>query len=195
MKNHSISYILVGLALVVLVTGYTLTREQQALADKLVRLHVVANSDTDLDQSVKLQVRDAVLEVTATLEPTELEANLATIQTVANETLSNLEQTDRAVVTLERELFPTRDYDTFTLPAGTYTSLRVTIGEGTGHNWWCVVYPSLCLPATTAELTETAMEAGLTQGEIALITEQEPTYELKFKSLEWLETIQAVLIN
>ncbi len=195
MKKYNVSYVLTGLALVVLVMGYALTREQQSLADKLVRLHVVANSDTDYDQTIKLQVRDAVLDVTNTLQPTELEGNLSTIQQAANDTLTALHCPPSATVTLEKELFPTREYDTFTLPAGTYTSLRVTIGAGAGHNWWCVVYPSLCLPATVADLEIAAVQAGLTQGEIALITEQEPTYELKFQTLEWLESIQAVFTN
>ncbi len=198
MKKYNLSYFLMGLSLVILVTGYALTREQQTLADKLVRLHVVANSDNDNDQAVKLQVRDAVLELAeplvASSDPVgNLSSHLTDLEQIANETLETAGSEHRATVTLEKELFPTREYDTFTLPAGTYTSLRVTIGAGEGHNWWCVVYPSLCMPATVEDLEVAALEAGLTGGEIALITEQETGYQLKFKSLEWLEALQKQL--
>lgn len=195
MKKQNFSYFLTGLALVMLFTGYALSCEQQALADKLVRLHVVANSDTEVDQSVKLQVRDAVLEMAQPMVESEnpvenLSSHLADLEWTANEMLEAVGSEDCAIVTLEKELFPTREYDTFTLPAGTYTSLRVTIGAGEGHNWWCVVYPSLCMPATVEDLEVAALEAGLTDGEIALITEQETGYQLKFKSLEWLEYLK-----
>ena len=93
-------------------------------------------------------------------------------------------------MSLGPELFPTRDYETFSLPAGRYTALRVTIGEGQGHNWWCVVYPALCLSASAGELEAAAQAAGLSDGEIALITGESGGYELKFKALEWLEQFQ-----
>ncbi len=198
MKKYNLSYVLVGLAVMVLVVGFAATREQQALADKLVRLHVVANSNTDGDQWMKLQVRDAVLEVTTPLltqceNPVEeLAAHLEDLKQVANETLTQLGSSDSANVTLEAELFPTRTYDSFALPAGTYTSLRVTIGAGDGENWWCVVYPSLCLSASMAELETAADVAGFSTGEVALITEQTPQYRLEFKSLEMLNRLKSV---
>lgn len=198
MKKYNLSYICVGLSLAILVVGFALTREQQALADKLVRLHVVANSDSDYDQAVKLAVRDVILEAAEPLVDSgnpvdDLSRHLTDLEQVANEKLAGLGSENQATVTLERELFPTRAYDTFTLPAGAYTSLRVTIGAGDGHNWWCVVYPALCLPATVEELEVAALDAGLSQGEIALITGQEVGYQLKFKSLEWLEEIGETL--
>ena len=89
-----------------------------------------------------------------------------------------------------RELFPTREYETFSLPAGTYTALRVTIGSGQGHNWWCVVFPSICVSASTEEFEEAAQTAGLTDGEIQLITESSEGYELKFKSMELVQKLK-----
>ena len=137
---------------------------------KLIRLHVVANSDTAEDQRVKLLVRDAVLRAAADAleEETDPEAalqnGLPTIEQAANETLCRLGSGDTAKVSLRRELFPTRDYETFRLPAGVYRTLRVTIGTGEGHNWWCVVFPALCLPANAKDLEAVCEAAGFTEG-------------------------------
>lgn len=196
MKKRIISTILLVASALTLLSGYALTAEQRALADKLVRLHVVANSDSETDQAVKLQVRDAVLAETRRLLADEtdpipaLRAGLPAIEAAANRTLAGAGSTGRAAVSLGPELFPTRDYETFSLPAGRYTALRVTIGEGQGHNWWCVVYPALCLSASAGELEAAAQAAGLSDGEIALITGESGGYELKFKALEWLEQFQ-----
>lgn len=197
MRKRIFSTILLLTSALVLLTGYALTAEQRALADKLVRLHVVANSDSETDQTVKLQVRDAVLEETRRIladgeDPISvLRAGLADIERTANEALSKAGSGDRAAVSLESELFPTREYETFSLPAGRYTALRVTIGEGRGRNWWCVVYPALCLSASAGEMEAAAQAAGLSNGEIALITGESEGYTLKFKALEWLEQLQA----
>lgn len=199
MRKRIFSTILLLTSALVLLTGYALTAEQRALADKLVRLHVVANSDSEADQTVKLQVRDAVLEETRRIladgeDPISvLRAGLADIERTANEALSKAGSGDRATVSLESELFPTREYETFSLPAGRYTALRVTIGEGRGRNWWCVVYPALCLSASAGEMEAAAQAAGLSNGEIALITGESEGYTLKFKALEWLEQLQAWL--
>lgn len=193
MKKRIVSTGLLILSAAVLLSGFALTAEQRALSEKLVRLHVVANSDSDGDQAVKLEVRDAVLAETSRLlegasDPVKtLRAGLSEIETAANKTLAQAGCAERAEVTLRRELFPTREYETFSLPAGTYTALRVTIGEGRGHNWWCVVYPSLCLSASADEFEAAAEAAGLSGGEIRLITGESEGYVLKFKALELLE--------
>lgn len=197
MRKRIFSTILLLTSALVLLTGYALTAEQRALADKLVRLHVVANSDSETDQTVKLQVRDAVLEETRRIladgeDPIPLlRAGLADIERTANDALVKAGSGDRAAVSLESELFPTREYETFSLPAGRYTALRVTIGEGRGRNWWCVVYPALCLSASAGEMESAAQAAGFSSGEIALITGESEGYTLKFKALEWLEQLQA----
>ena len=125
-------------------SGLWAQRKQTEIAGQLIRLHVLGVDDSHREQEVKLQVRDRVLE---TLQPalagvenreeavTILENRLPEIQRAA-ETVAG----DRAVhVTLSEEYYPTRVYDGFSLPAGQYTSLRVVLGEGQGHNWWCVV--------------------------------------------------------
>lgn len=174
-------------------TAAALQLDQQTLAGKLIRLHVVANSDSEQDQAVKLQVRDAVLEVTKDLDREELEQALPNIQAAAEACLRELGCRDAVTVTLGQERFPTRLYENFSLPAGVYTALRVTIGEGEGQNWWCVAFPSICFRATTADLEAAAVSAGFTGEEIALITEANEGYVLKFKLLELLDRLKAWL--
>lgn len=178
--------------LVMLLEGAGLLTDKQSLQDNLIRLHVVANSDSKEDQNVKLQVRDAVTEY---LEPllrkcadreqarAFLVENLSALEQIANQVLQQAGTSDTAKVTLKQEAFDTRVYDTFTLPAGVYESLRIEIGQGAGKNWWCVVFPSLCLPATTQAFQDTAVAAGFDDA-LASTLAQEDGYELRFYLLE-----------
>ena len=199
MKKRIIPLILTALCVLTLITGAVLARQQQALSDKLVRLHVVANSDSDDDQAVKLRVRDAVLDVTQTiLQDTDdpvvaLGANLPAIEAAAGEALRETGCALPVTVTLQNELVPRRDYDTFSLPAGVYRTLRVTIGTGEGHNWWCVVFPPLCMSASADELEQAAETAGITDSELRLITEDGAAYKLKFRTVELFEQLREKL--
>ena len=195
--------VILALALALAATAIVATallREQQALSEKLIRLHVVANSDSEADQAVKLQVRDAVLAVTEPLmEGAEdpyaaLSGALPEIESAATDCLAALGVADSVTVTLGPEAYPTRVYESFSLPAGQYTSLRVTIGAGEGHNWWCVVFPSICFAATSTDLESAAATAGFSDGEVQLITEPD-TYQLKFKAMEWVEQLRAWLVG
>ena len=152
--------------------GAALLSDRKALNEGLIRLHVVANSDSEQDQAVKLRVRDAVLEsIQADLKQVAdigqardyLQENLPKIQSVTEQTLHSLGVDTTAVVSLTKEVFDTREYDTFSLPAGIYEALRITIGEGEGKNWWCVTFPTLCLPATAAGFRDAAVGAGFSQ--------------------------------
>ena len=169
---------------------------QAALADKLVRLHVLANSDTPSDQALKLQVRDAVLRQARPLlagarsgpEAAEhLRRQLARLTQAAQDEVWRQGYDYPVAVTLEDVWFPTRRYGAAALPAGTYHALRVVVGAGAGHNWWCVVFPSLCLPAVSESALETA---GLSPSEVALITERSPSCVFRFKTVEWWETLK-----
>lgn len=171
-------------------------QEQKILSEKLVRLHVVAHSDTESDQAEKLLVRDAVLAVTEPLTQQAdprlaLSSSLPEIQEAAEACLQSLGSPHPVKVTLCRERFPTRCYENFALPAGSYPALRVTIGEGNGKNWWCVAFPSICFRASAADLEEAAVSAGFTQKEISLITEENGGYVLKFKFFELLDEIKS----
>lgn len=157
---------------------------QQVLAGKLVRLHVIADSDEDAAQAVKLQVRDAVL---AYLEPQLADVtDIDAAQDIIAANLNGIAQAARAVttdtvtVTLGPERYPTREYETFSLPAGEYTSLRVTLGAGEGHNWWCVIFPPLCVESA---LSDRAIET-LSDDDVKLITEDGDSYVLRFRVLE-----------
>lgn len=178
--------------------GTALEKQQQRISDGMIRLHVVANSDTQEDQSIKLQVRDAVLlaaqpilQDSQSVEEAKalLAGNLDTLQSAANETLKKFGSSDIAEVSLNRELFGTRHYESFSLPGGYYDALRVTIGEGEGHNWWCVVYPQICMTASTEQQEAVAVMAGMDLEDAALIYGQTEEYELKFKTLEVFENI------
>ena len=164
---------------------------QRDIAEKTVRLHVVANSDSREDQEKKLQVRDAVLQKVGKLTENCTDAQEA--RAVLKENLEGIEAAARTVcaepitVSLQTEMFETRKYDTFTLPAGSYPSLRVQIGRAQGHNWWCVVFPSLCTAATSDGVEESARTGGFDDAEARLITGGEETYTFRFKTLEWLQ--------
>ena len=137
LKNWEISLLLA--LCITLCAGTWAGARSEALSAGLIRLHVVAASDEAAEQELKLRVRDSVL---AYLEP-----RLQGTQSAAEAAAEGRE----AAVTLGREYYPTRDYGSFALPAGRYESLRVVLGEGEGHNWWCVVFPPLCLSAAEAQ--------------------------------------------
>ena len=173
-------------------------RTQQQLSDKVLRLHVLANSDSEADQALKLKVRDSVLETASAIlegcpdrETAEqrLSAALPEIEDAARARIAAEGGEQTVTAELRPTVFPTREYEDFTLPAGEYLALRVVLGEGEGHNWWCVVFPPLCAE-TTSSLSQTAMAAGLTEEEVALITESDG-YQLKFKAVELWEKLMA----
>lgn len=176
----------------------TVAADRQKLSDDLIRLHVVANSDSEADQSIKLRVRDAVLETLSAAmadisDPEEakryLQENLPKIRETANRVVDQLGVEEEAVVTLCREQFDTRHYDTFSLPAGIYHSLRITIGEGAGKNWWCVVFPGLCIPATSQGFEDVAAGAGFPEALRGALTGEEE-YEIRFFILDWLGKLE-----
>ena len=174
---------------------------QVRLASQVIRLHVLANSDSEEDQALKLEVRDRVLETTSALLAGETEPQAAAV--LLNQHLDDIAQTaaqeisaqghdDRVEVRLEQTWFPTRQYQGISLPAGNYLALRVLIGAAEGHNWWCVVFPNLCLPA----VSERALEAStLTPGQISLLQEEETSYVFRFKALELWQSLKHRLME
>ena len=189
--------LMVGLA-IFLGSGVLALRTQDELADKVVRLHVLANSDSEEDQALKLKVRDVVLErATAILEQSadrreaesRLRGELLELERIAAEEIAAEGYNYPVTVELENTDFPTKEYDGFTLPAGEYLALRVIIGEGQGQNWWCVVFPPLCT-AASADVPASALAAGFSEEEVNLITEENQGYVLKFKAVEWWETLK-----
>ena len=181
-----------------LTAGVWSSASASALAGQVLRLHVVANSDTQEDQVLKLQVRDAVLEQADLLLEDVTDRGEA--EAVLSQQLKALAEAGAAVVagagydypvtvSLEDCWFPTKVYDGFSLPAGNYRALRVVIGAGEGQNWWCVVFPPLCLGSVTEEVAATAAQAGLSEDQVSLITGRDGGYVLKFKLMEWWDSL------
>ena len=177
-----------------LTAGLWASASEGALAGQVLRLHVVANSDSDEDQALKLLVRDAVLAQASEL--LDGVGGRADAERALAPHLDGLARTGAAVlaaegcgdsveVSLTEQWFPTKEYDGFSLPAGRYRALKVTIGAGQGHNWWCVVFPPLCLGSVTEKSVETVAEGVLDQDQVALITGQDGGYVLKFRLIEW----------
>ena len=158
----------------------------------VLRLHILANSDTAVDQALKLQVRDALLragydifEGAKDVEAAKRQVrnHLAQIETIAREALRNNGCDDAVHASLETCFFDTRYYKSFTLPAGKYEALKIVIGAGEGHNWWCVMFPALCMAAS-----EEQASACLSKDEMDLI-ESNPKTEIRFKCVEIYEKI------
>ena len=191
--------LLLGVALAALL-GVWLDKSQTALVDQVIRLHVLANSDSEADQALKLKVRDRVLETAeeyftpgATLEETQavLTAHLADIAAAGAEQVAEEGYQYPVTVSMEENYwFPTKEYTDFALPAGNYTALRVVIGEGGGQNWWCVVFPPLCLGSVSETAAQTALSGGFSEDQVSLITGEDEGYVVKFKAIELWEEFQ-----
>lgn len=180
---------LLGLGLSLLL-GSWLSGQQAALAGQVVRLHVIGASDSAEDQVRKLKVRDAVLEAAAPC--LEGVSDPAEARRVLAEHLPFLAQAgaQAAGMAVQAELednawFPTRRYLDFALPAGRYTALKLTVGEGEGRNWWCVVFPPLCMGAVSEQVSEVA--GNFSDSQVKLITGESEGYVVKFKVLELWE--------
>lgn len=184
--------------LIILVICGMLMADKQTLSTQVVRLHVVGNSNTAEDQAVKIKVKDAVV---ASLQPKiaqlkttqdvkqYLQENLDSIRLTADQTLQREGIDLQSNVTFAKETFPVRHYDTFSLPSGVYESLRITIGEGEGRNWWCVVFPSLCMQASSENLVDCAVGAGFSDRLVSTVTEK-PGYEIGFFFLDCLGKLE-----
>ena len=165
------------------------------------RLHIRANSNSDEDQATKLAVRDALLPFTAELfaDCDNMEGAVEVARTESEVIASHIDSTLSALgadysarISIGKEEFPERNYGGEIYPAGEYTALIVELGEGEGENWWCVLFPSLCLSTVRAE---ESIEVGLTPEQYRAITETEPIeaaapkYRLKFRFLELIEEL------
>ncbi|MGI6265249.1 MAG: stage II sporulation protein R [Acutalibacteraceae bacterium] len=197
--NRGIKAIAMGLAMTALVSLCGFCGECDGIRERVLRLHVLANSDTEADQALKLRVRDAVIERAAGLF--DGIADAAAAKAVTRQRLDELEQTAEQVVAgagydypvaveLTRAYFPTRRYDAGTLPAGDYDAIRVIIGKGEGHNWWCVAFPPLCVASASGETA--TLDDVLTPAQRDIV-EQPGSYEARLKIVEWARQIERAL--
>ena len=194
-KKLAGSVLIVAAAL--LFAGLMPVHGEEKIYDSVIRLHVLANSDAAEDQTLKLAVRDAVLEVTVPLlenctdraeAAALLESSMGDIQTAAERVIADAGRTDSVALLLNEESYPEKNYDSFCFPSGTYLSLRVCIGEAAGQNWWCCLFPPLCLGAATVpadKAEDSFLQVGLTPDQYKIITETDsPGYKIRFKLLE-----------
>jgi stage II sporulation protein R len=180
-----------------LCTGLYARAQQNKLSDELIRLHVIANSDSHADQQIKLAVRDRMLELLPPLlknvsDVSEaraiVENALPLLSYEARRTLLQYDRFYAARARLCDEAYPSRAYAGFALPAGNYISLQLVLGEGRGQNWWCVVFPPLCVGSVSEEAF-----SGLTEESAALIRSDDVKYLLKFRIIELYEEIRRFL--
>ncbi len=168
--------------------------EDCAIYDDVIRLHVIAASDSEEDQALKRKVRDAVLDCVETelSDCTNYDEALAAVTAMQDRIASAAEscvaengENCSVRVTLGEEAYPRRDYGSVVLPAGTYTSLRVILDEGEGQNWWCVLFPTVCVRFADAG-EEEYVAAGFTPKEYQLISGQGTGWKIRFRVLEIL---------
>lgn len=190
--------LLFGFFCAVLFSMLGFTAQCESIPDKVFRLHVLANSDSAEDQALKLRVRDRILEESAglmdgvsTREEAEVAAaqSLPKLQAAAEDEIRQAGYEYPVQAKITRMYFPTRQYESVTLPAGEYDALRITIGEAKGKNWWCVLFPALCLPVAedSAQLSDV-----LSSGQLDVV---QGNYEIRFKAVEWYEQLKDWLEN
>jgi len=203
-KNLDISLILGALISVFAALAFGFTAECEEMRDNAFRLHILANSDSAADQSLKNDVRDYIIEDLGFIfkscktkdETVSLaKRNLTLISDRVNGYLTSVGSPYRAVCTVEKCRFNTRKYGDYTLPAGEYDALRIVLGEGEGHNWWCVLFPSVCIPAASSR--NALPERGLYESEKSkaaltadsLASDNKNGIEYKFLIYEWFRDV------
>ena len=177
--------------------GIGLAIDAKEIYEGTIRLHIIAESDSEADQAMKLKVRDALVAELA--EWTAAAANKSESQAILEGHLNEIEAIAEAVLEQEgyftdvqavitEEYYSTREYDGVRLPAGRYTSLQVKIGKAEGKNWWCVLFPNLSTSSVKAE--KAMVETGFSKNQIRLLTDEEsPRYTLRFRIIESLSKL------
>lgn len=188
--------IVVGLILSIITGSFTVfANECSNIRKSVLRLHILANSDSKADQTLKLQVRDRILEETGDLfsdarnldsAEEQVKENMEVVKKIAEEEIQKQGYDYPVNVELCNMFFNTRQYENITMPAGRYDAMRVTIGEAAGQNWWCVLYPPMCIPAAQPKQE---LEAVLDQSEMEIV-ESEPKYEIRFACVEIFERVK-----
>lgn len=197
MKN-SVAFLLSVIFVVTLLCALPIHGESE-IYDSVLRLHVIANSDTQEDQELKLRVRDAILTASEDMlksattreeAATLIGQNIDALTNAAEQEIARCGYDYPVNITLSQEEYPTKSYESFCFPSGEYLSLRVMIGNSSGQNWWCVLFPPLCLSAATEkrDAEDAFIAAGLTGEQYKIITETDNVkYTARFKILEVLE--------
>lgn len=201
MKTKKILAFCSVMFIAIMIIGLLPVRGEWRIYDEVIRLHVLANSDSEADQALKLKVRDGVI-----CEVEDLIGGISD-RDEALAVLSKKENLERIELAVERivesegyeypvfaeigeESYPRKAYEALCFPAGSYTSLRVQIGDAEGQNWWCVLFPQLCLGVATEKNEEAFVAVGFTPEQYRIVTDtSKPEYEVRFKLLEIIEEI------
>ncbi len=179
------------------ITPFIKTSED--ISEEVFRLHILANSDSAEDQQLKLKVRDEILKkgesVFASSESLEetielCKENIGLFKETAERCLKENGSNYDVKVYVDKEYFNTREYDKITLPSGIYNALKIEIGQGKGHNWWCVMFPAICL----SSVTDDELNKYLTEDEQKLVN-SDSKYEVRFKIVEIYEKVKSKVVN
>ncbi len=203
-KKDSLYIILILLFCIACIAGLRYERRlnmQKDIAEKIVRFHVIANSDRKADQDLKLAVRDAVgIKMSELLKDV---ADRSESEDVIRENMENMKQTAQKVIAengydyevdvcLKDTDFPVKSYGMYTFPAGTYEALEIVIGEGKGHNWWCVMYPNMCFSDTMYEVinedAKSSLKRVLSEDEYQQVLAS-GNYQVRFRGIEILKEL------
>lgn len=183
-------FIFIAVISFLVINSYIPTKRECDIYNSTVRLHVIANSDSETDQNLKLKVRDKILERMSSYNAKTKEEALNYIENdkenlkkIAENCIKENGLNNTVQIELGEENYPTREYEDFSLPAGKYTSLRIIIGEGNGQNWWCVLYPPLCT-SYAIEYDDDSVDVGFTKDQYNFITGNNKEFKVKFKLLE-----------
>ena len=199
LKNKTLSFLLalgLGFLTCMIILCFTAEKEARAVSDGVLRFHIVAASDSDRDQALKYKVRDGIAALTDQLFATARDkrqameiarAHREEIISAAEAILREQGCDDRVQMEIKRLDFPTKSYENITFPAGEYDAIHITIGEGKGQNFWCVMFPALCVSSVSEE-NEELLAGVLGEEEMELVTRP---YTIKFKAAEWLGRIRA----
>ena len=207
MRNQKSTVFIITFSVLILVSAavsaFLPVSGEEELYDKVIRLHVLANSDSEEDQELKLEVRDTVLEnLNGKLSDVRdrksaesvLTSEFSAVEAAAEQKIRELGYDYQVNISLTEEYYPEKSYEELTMPSGEYMSLKVEIGAAEGKNWWCVVFPPLCLNAATknenasSKNEDALIEVGFTEEQYRIITQNDkPRYKIKFKILEMFE--------
>lgn len=209
MKRYLLDIIMAAGILVSMALGFfaDFSEKAEQVQGEVLRLHIPANSDSERDQQIKLALRDALLEeygirLASSGSLSEAEENAAAllpeIEQFANAFLKERGADYTASAELTEMYFTTREYERVTLPAGNYRALRITLGSGEGHNWWCIMFPPLCIPCVSRPLTaeEESAETPDAQTEqceesVLACFEKPKQIKVKFAVYEWIKSLMS----
>lgn len=195
-KNILNISLICGLISAILLSMVGFSNSCEEMYDNIIRIRILANSDSEEDQKLKIAIRDAVLdeskqmysEINSYEDAVVItEANLEQLLKTAQSTVKARGYCYDVTLSLRDEFFDTRVYDDFTLPAGTYKTAVFTVGEGKGQNWWCVIFPQVCVGACSGSLSDAVSDIS------ADYAYNSKAYTVKFKTVEIFEKIKKYL--